>query len=577
MEQLANRYRLIELVGKGGMAKVYKAEDQLLGRFVAVKILRDRYASDKAFLGRFLQEARSAASLSHSNIVNVFDVGDENGRYYIVMEYVEGANLKEVIQKEGPLPASRVVNVAGQICAGLQAAHSRNIIHRDVKPQNVLVTAEGQVKIADFGIARALGETSFSQTDQVLGSIHYLSPEQAQGKPASPASDIYALGVSCYEMLTGRLPFEGETEVGIAHLHIQEPPRPPRQLNPAIPPTLESIVLKALAKDPAERYPSAKEMGQAFQDYAELGQQATGIIGAVKAEAPPAIASATTVTPVATAAPDEITGRKRGGTFLLLVLALLALLSVLGLCALGAAIAQTYGDKFAFGLSSPNITLPLPSATSSRLLVKVPGVEGKDAAEAQRAIESAGLAYREGPPEFSNSIQAGLVIRQSIQPETSVVPGLEVVVVLSKRPSAVEVISVVGLKFAEAQSKLVSQGFSVVRQDQVTGTSAPETVFDQNPKGGAKLSPGATITLIVSKASPRIVVPNVVGKSEAEAKKAIVDAGLRNFPWTNYQGHADLPDRLLQMVDVGEVISTDPPAGREVDAGVEVKIAVRKD
>ncbi|MDO8670398.1 MAG: Stk1 family PASTA domain-containing Ser/Thr kinase [Dehalococcoidia bacterium] len=578
MEQLTNRYRLIELVGQGGMAKVYRAEDQLLGRFVAVKVLREQYASDKAFLGRFLQEARSAGSLSHANIVNVFDVGDEAGRYFIVMEFVEGTSLKDMIQKEAPFPVGRVVSIASQICAGLQAAHVKNIVHRDVKPQNVLVTPEGQVKIADFGIARALGDASFSETGQIFGSIHYLSPEQAQGKPATPASDIYALGVVCYEMLTGRLPFSGETVVGVALRHIQEAPLSPHQLNPAIPPTLEAIVLKALAKDPAARYGSAKEMGQALREYTELGGQATGVINTVQSKAKPVVGADTAALAPAVADDSGQISRRSGcgGNFLLLVLTILAIISVLGLCALGATLVQTYRDKFTINIPTIIITPPVPTATAG-LPVKVPRVEGMDAARARQTIESVGLTYREGPPEFNNSIQVGQVIRQSVQPETNAVRGFEVLVVLSKGQQPAEAPAVTGMKFTDASAKLVAMGFTVVRQDQLMRTNAPETVYDQLPKAGAELPRGSAITLIVSVASDKFTVPNVVGRSEEDAKKAITDAGLRNNPFTNYQGHGDLPERLLEMVQVGEVLSTKPPGGTEVTSGMEILMAVRKD
>lgn len=271
---LSNRYRLDELIGEGGMALVYKAECSLLQRPVAVKILRPQFASDVEFVERFRREAQAAARLSHPNVVNVYDVGQDRGLNYIVMEYVRGENLKELIKKEAPFTVAKTFNIARQICEALHHAHQNNLIHRDIKPHNILITHDGRVKVTDFGIARAASASTLTQSGSVLGSVQYFSPEQAKGAPAGVASDLYSLGCVIYEMLTGMVPFKGESPIAIALKHLQEQPPPLRDLRPGIPPAVENIVNRALVKDPSMRFPSALAMLREIQ--AAQGQSETG-------------------------------------------------------------------------------------------------------------------------------------------------------------------------------------------------------------------------------------------------------------------------------------------------------------
>jgi eukaryotic-like serine/threonine-protein kinase len=268
MGQLLNgRYELEQKVGDGGMAVVYQGRDRVLGRVVAVKVLRDQYVADAGFLSRFRREAQAAASMSHPNIVNIYDVGQDGNLHYIVMEYVPGYSLKELIRAEGPLGPRQVVPLGQQICAALYYAHQRGLIHRDIKPQNILVTPDGLVKVADFGIAKGLHDASLTATGVAMGTVHYAAPEQVEGKEATPASDIYAAGVVLYEMLTGRLPFEGETPVSIALKHLNEMPLRLRAYNPQVPAGLETVVLTALSKTPEERFPTADALSRALGDY----------------------------------------------------------------------------------------------------------------------------------------------------------------------------------------------------------------------------------------------------------------------------------------------------------------------
>ncbi|MBI3977992.1 MAG: protein kinase [Chloroflexi bacterium] len=348
LAMLAGRYRIVGGLGEGGMATVHRAEDRALGRTVAVKVLREQYAADPASCRRFQQEARLAASLSHPHIVGVFDAGESDGRPFLVMEYVEGPTLKEVLRR-GPLPVAQAVEIAVQTCAAVAFAHAHGIVHRDIKPQNILLKSQSStsskgrelgtaalspaafpdVKLADFGIARALSSASLSETMHVLGSVHYLSPEQAQGKAATPASDVYSIGVVLYEMLAGRPPFEGETVVGVAVQHIQQPPPLLRERNPQVTPLLEGIVLKAMAKDPEKRYASAEAMARALREYRELEAGTTMGVPALKGGGRPPSGEATPFAPTASTAPTPTkrrAGRARWLTPLLLMLALATVL-----------------------------------------------------------------------------------------------------------------------------------------------------------------------------------------------------------------------------------------------------------
>ncbi|MDU2066299.1 MAG: Stk1 family PASTA domain-containing Ser/Thr kinase, partial [Sporomusaceae bacterium] len=257
---LDNRYTVLELVGGGGMAEVYRAHDELLDRYVAVKVLRSQFTSNEEFVRRFRREAQAAAKLSHPNIVNVYDVGRDDDIYYIVMEFISGETLKEKIDREGILPVETAVRIADEIAQALENAHQNHLVHCDIKPHNIMVTSSGRIKVTDFGIARAVTSATMVHTGTIIGSVHYFSPEQAKGAPVSAQSDIYSLGVVLYEMLTGKVPFNGDSPIGIAIQHIQERLVPPSEINPDVPPLVEAIVMKAMAKLPADRFATSSEM-----------------------------------------------------------------------------------------------------------------------------------------------------------------------------------------------------------------------------------------------------------------------------------------------------------------------------
>jgi serine/threonine protein kinase len=273
---LNNRYHLLATIAGGGMAVVYKAQDRLLNRVVAVKVLRPEYAMDPSFLQSFRQEAQAAANLTHPNIVTIYDVGQEGDRHYIVMEYVEGRDLKSIIQEEAPFSIGRALDITIDVCAGVGDAHHSGIVHCDIKPQNVIISTEGRVKVTDFGIARAFSQIVPPEVETVWGTPQYFAPEQAAGEPPTPASDVYSIGVMLYEMLSGRLPFDAPDQTTLAMMHMQDEPAPLHQLNPQISLQLEQIVDKVLAKEPSARYRSAEHLGRILVGYRQGASQATG-------------------------------------------------------------------------------------------------------------------------------------------------------------------------------------------------------------------------------------------------------------------------------------------------------------
>lgn len=295
---LGDRYDIESPLGHGGMATVFRGSDRVLGRPVAIKVLAERYAGDEKFVTRFKREARAAAGLNHTNIVSVFDTGDTDGRHYIVMEMVEGETLADLLKREGPLSPDRAARISGTIARALEAAHEKGLIHRDVKPGNVMLTRDGDVKVMDFGIARAATDDTLTQTGMVLGTASYLSPEQSRGEPVDHRSDIYSLGCVMYEMLTGRPPFAGDTQVGVAYKHVHERPEPPSAVNPAVPAEVEAVVMRALEKDPAARHPSA----EAFRD---------ALTSAVTGEPTEPLVGSTAVLPRSDAEPTQALSHRR--------------------------------------------------------------------------------------------------------------------------------------------------------------------------------------------------------------------------------------------------------------------------
>ncbi|MDP2182091.1 MAG: Stk1 family PASTA domain-containing Ser/Thr kinase [Actinomycetota bacterium] len=529
------RYRAIEKIGSGGMADVYKAVDDVLGRTVAVKVLHARYASDPNFVARFRQEAQAAANLSNPSIVNIYDWGNDNETYYIVMEYVRGTDLKTLVTDRGQVDPVKAAEYGAQVCAALSVAHGYDIIHRDIKPHNIVLTPDGQVKVMDFGIARA-GNSNMTQTGSVLGTAHYVSPEQAQGRKLGPASDLYSLGVVLYELTTGRVPFEADSPVAVALKQVNEDPTPPREINPNIPPSMEAVILRAMAKSPSERYASAEEMRH------DLMRVASGRM----VEAPVRAGDETSVMPAVERA------ERLGETRVRPVprrrpwwpwAAAVAALVIIGLIA--AYVAGLIGGPS--GIVVPDLT----------------GMTEEQAAEALTAVE---LTLGEVTPKFSEE-PAGTVISQSPEPETKVEKDSSVNVVVSKGRELFEIPDLTGMTESNAIKELKSAGFVLENIKREFNTEEPaDTVFDQTPAAGEMHPAGMTILLFVSKGTELKKVPTVTGMKTSDAKAALEAEGFK----------VKVNEEYSETIAKGRVIRQTPEGGVSIDAGETVTITVSK-
>jgi serine/threonine-protein kinase len=427
-----NRYDVVRPLGSGGMGEVYLARDRVLGRDVALKVLRRQYAGDDEFAERFKREALSAASLSHPNIVQVYDRGEtEDGASYIAMEYVPGGTLKERISREGPLEVADTAALGAQVAEALGAAHERGMVHRDIKPQNVLLTARGEAKVADFGIARAASSATISQTGSVMGTAGYMSPEQALGEPATPKSDLYSLGVVLYEALTGRLPYTADNPIAVSMKHVNEPLRPPRELNPRIPEGMNALVTKLMAKDPQGRYASAGQLADdLWRMHRGLPPVAVGT-PQMQGTRPTAVAPANLASEMPTARPGPPPVQRRRGLPWLLI-ALVALLFTLGI--LGVLQALVGPDAINGWFDGSQKDKQSPAQPSGQQKVKVPDVAGLTRSEAEQKLTGAGLKVGQLTSFPSDSVAAGRVISSGIDAGTPVDPGTKVNLTISSGP-----------------------------------------------------------------------------------------------------------------------------------------------
>jgi serine/threonine-protein kinase len=534
------RYRVLEKIGTGGMADVYKAVDEVLGRTVAVKVMHARYATDPSFAARFRHEAQSAANLVSPNIVNMYDWGADGDTYYIVMEYVRGSDLKSIILDKGALPSAKVADIGAQICSALSVAHGYDIIHRDIKPHNIMVQPDGSVKVMDFGIARATNST-LTQTGSVLGTAHYVSPEQAQGKELQATSDLYSLGIVLYEASTGRVPFDADTPVAVALKQVNEQPRPPRAINPNIDPHLEAVIVKAMQKNPAVRYGSAAEMRQDLLAVANgrvpagapLGAAAAGAAGAATIAAG---ADHTSVLPTVGAAnsgayraPDRRTPappkKKPIWPWVLVVVALL-------LAGLGVAYAMNGGfaDK---GAGVPDIT-------------------GMSQATATVELEKDGFVVGQTTTEFSETVDSGKITTQTPPPGTIVPKGTQVSFSVSKGAAPVAVPKVIGLKDTAAVAALQSAGFVPVAGGSQYDSKAPAgQVLTQSPAPGTRALKGSQVSYVVSMGIQLTPIPDVSGQSKSSATSTLEKAGFK----VSYT--YDFSDGVAS----GDVISQAPSTG----------------
>lgn len=526
-----NRYKIIDKLGSGGMAEVYRAEDTILNRIVAIKVLHSQFATQRDFVERLRREAQSAANLNHPNIVSIHDWGSEENNYFIVMEYIEGKTLKEIIEAEAPLTPERAINIAIKACSALEFAHKREIIHRDVKPQNIVITPEGEIKVTDFGIARAGAATPMTQTGSIMGTAQYISPEQAQGRIVQRTSDIYSLGVVLYEMLTGRPPFSGENPVSIAFKQVHEQPIPPRKINPDIPESLERVILRALAKNPADRYQSALQM------QADLNLCSRG--GEVSPLPPGLFASEETVVLV-----PKRKKRKRIKIPMTpwVILALLV--------PLVAALAYAFASGLNFSGSAVT-----------------PNLEGKSLPDARQILRGVGIRLEIGERAFSGAVKSGLIMEQEPAPGLKTRKGSSVRVTVSKGPELIAVPDVVNETSEEASFILGQASLEIGEIQREFSDTVPQgTVISQSPRAGKKVSKNTEVNLVVSKGEEIISVPDLTGKLLNEATVELKQLSLQ----------VDKSREYSEDVEKDRIIRQSPQPGMEIKKGVTVSLVVSR-
>ncbi len=545
------RYRIVARLGSGGMADVYCAEDAQLGRQVALKILYGRFAEDDEFVERFRREASHAAGLQHQHIVSVYDRGEWEGTSYIAMEYVDGRTLKQVIQAEAPLEPLQAIDLAVQVLRAARFAHRRGVIHRDLKPHNVIVDDEGRAKVTDFGIARA-GASDMTETGSIMGTAQYLSPEQAQGHAVTPRSDLYSVGICLYEMLTGRVPFEAESAVTIALKQVNEAPVPPSHYNTAIPAALEDAVLRALAKDPEERFADADAFIDALEEARRLilagdappAQPTAAFAAAAVAPSPAgqphAVPAATAVAPEGALLEEEAFRES----------------------------APPAGRRWPWGLVA--VLLVTGAVIAAALLlgggakVKVPSVVKTRSSAAAAVLHRAGLEV-----EIDNVVSEaprGIVISQDPPAGSRVKKGTTVALSVSEGPGSAQVPVVDGKGRRTARRILTRAGFKVSERKEASDSVATDHVVRTTPPAGSQLDLGRTVTMYVSAGPKQVDVPDVVGKQVDDAGTVLRDAGF----------DVSTQEKATTGSDPGTVLAQDPAAGGQADMGSTIKLTVAK-
>ena len=596
-----SRYLIVRRIGSGGMADVYCAEDTHLGRQVALKVLHRRFAQDQEFVERFRREASAAAGLQHPNVVGVFDRGRHDGTYYIAMEHLPGRTLKEIVTTEAPLEQARVVDLGMQILQAAGFAHRPGVIHRDFKPHNVIVDDSGSVKVTDFGIARA-GASEMTETGSIMGTAQYLSPEQAQGHAVTAASDLYSIGVMLYEMLAGRLPFEGDSAVSVALKHLSEPPPPISQFRPDVSPALESVVMAALAKDPAHRWQSADDFAEALQAAGtQLEHGGTAGDTAAFAPVPATVVPPPVVPPPPTA--EHEPGRERRWpwfTIGLLTVALAAFLIYLAVSGLTAAdtkeVPRVVGKQLfearqilehqGFEVEETRVQGPAPfdqvvdqdpnpaeeaeegstvtlEVSGGPGTVRVPTVRGLPQAVAIETLDKRDLkATVDRRP--SDTIEKGIAIRTVPAAGEEVERGERVQLFVSSGPEQVDVPDVTGLSRDSAEDLLTKAGLEVAVEEQES-EEPEDDVVSQNPSPGTEVDRGTTVTITISTGIEKVSVPNVVGLSRRDAIDQLRSVGLTASP-----REVDVTDETQD----GQTIDQRPAAGIEIEKGKSVVIMV---
>lgn len=502
---LGSRYEIIEKIGNGGMATVYKAKDLVLKRYVAVKILREEYTTDNEFIKRFNTEAESAASLTHPNIVSVYDVGKEGNLYYIVMELIKGKTLKEIIVEDGRMGWKWSVKIAKQIAQALETAHRNNIIHRDIKPHNIIITEDGTAKVTDFGIAKAVSNSTITAFGTTIGSVHYFSPEHARGGYTDAKSDLYSLGVVLYEMVTGRVPFDADTPVSVALKHMQEKPVPPIELNPAIPQSLNDLILKAMEKDPNMRYSTATEMIEDLDKILKNPEAEVGVVDKSQARAR-RIQQEDNQTNQSKFAKFKKYLEEHKGVKIALIVAIFLIVFI-------ASIGITLG---VLNSGKPKDIL-LPNFTNLTL------------DEAKAKAEEVKLNLNVSEEKYDVQIEEGKIISQDpkYQPNFTVKERSTVNVVVSKGQEIVKVTKLVGKTKDEARKELKDLGLEMEIEEVNSDDVEPGIVIEQDKQEGEEVLAGTKIKLKVSLGIEKVEVPNLTGLSEDEAKAKITEAKLK--------------------------------------------------
>ncbi|MDD6920694.1 MAG: Stk1 family PASTA domain-containing Ser/Thr kinase [Eubacteriales bacterium] len=552
---LAGRYELIEKIGDGGMAIVYKAKDRLLKRMIALKVLKPEFVNDSKFVENFRRESHSAASLNHPNIVNVYDVGQEGNINYIVMELVDGITLADLIEERGRLEYREVVNLAVQIAKGLQAAHEKDIVHRDIKPQNIMITSEGIAKITDFGIAKPVTNTTIVDVskENIMGSVHYFSPEQAKGVRVDNKSDIYSLGVVIFEMLTGRVPFDGDNPVTIALMQINEKITPPSAFNPNIPPRLEQIVMKATEKYPSNRFNKIDEMIDALENVDKIGNVAAGAVAA----------NAKTMQ---FTEPEKNAYDYMGDDY------------------------RDYGDddddydyndkkKKKSGKSKKKIFITIGAIVavvaiaiagffilSPKKDIKVPDFKGMTLEKANEKAEELKISIKVDSYENSDKYKRDEIMSQDPKDGEMVAEGATINVVISKGSEKGVVPNLVGKTEEQAKEMIKQYDFELGRVSEQDSSEPKGTVISQDPSSGNEIKSGETINIVVSNGNGPKEIPNLNGLTESEARKSLEK---NDFKLGSVK-------EAYSSMEYGKVISQSPRANSLGKKGTTVDIVVSK-
>lgn len=566
---LADRYEILDKIGTGGMSDVYKAMDHILGREVAVKVLKQEFAEDVTFVTKFRSEAQSAAGLEHPNIVNIYDVGSENGMYYIVMEYVEGITLKTYIEKKGQLNFKEAISIAIQVGRGIEAAHNKGIIHRDIKPQNIIISTEGKVKVTDFGIARATSSNTIHA--DVMGSVHYASPEQARNGYVDGKSDIYSLGIVMYEMVTGRVPFDGDTTVAVALQHLQEEMVAPSAYAPELPISLEKIILKCTMKSPDRRYAAIedllldlkKALVSPNEDFVTMGSaeevEKTRVISPEEQEQIKEGLAGDTDEDDELMDDEDDEDEGPVNPKLDKAITIMGIAAAVIIIAIVIYIVGSFFGLFKFG-TKKNDTKDKDSQTQAEQ-VEMIDVLGMTEDEASSALKKAGVSY-EIVYESSDDAEEGEVIKQSVK-EGEKVSSTEKVKITVCKEGDLEIPSVVGMDGDSAIQTLKDKGFKANRTFEYSADVAEGQVISQTPTGVGKK--GDTVTIVVSAGIQSVQVPSLANKTQQEAANELAAVGLQV---------GNVTTEYSDNYAAGRVIRQSVTQGKTVDAGTAVDLVI---